>query len=140
MGRLIDTFIARPTFLVALAFTFVYGSAGQVSFSAEGATELRAPHQSVIDSFHRAQALLVSARPQTAAQLLDDKQALRRLERAARDSHLDRLREGKADSIASSSLHLDVLRDLVRIQSHICALAYPLLEREAANDDDAQMA
>ncbi|MGF6819837.1 phosphate:Na+ symporter [Paraburkholderia atlantica] len=112
----------------------------QVSFSAEGAEDLRALHQLVIDSFHRAQALLVSGRTQTAAQLLEDKQALRRLERAARDAHLDRLREGKPDSIASSSLHLDVLRDLVRIQSHICALAYPLLEREAANDGDAQIA
>ena len=28
VARLIDTFIALPTFLVALAFTFVYGSAG----------------------------------------------------------------------------------------------------------------
>ena len=28
LARLIDTFIALPTFLVALAFTFVYGSAG----------------------------------------------------------------------------------------------------------------
>jgi phosphate:Na+ symporter len=102
----------------------------QVSFSAEGAEELRVLHRSVIDSFHRAQALLVSGRAQTAAQLIADKQALRRLERSARDRHLERLREGLPDSIASSSLHLDVLRDLVRIQSHICAMAYPLLERE----------
>jgi len=28
LARLIDTFIALPTFLVALAFTFIYGSAG----------------------------------------------------------------------------------------------------------------
>ena len=28
VGRLIDTFIALPTFLVVLAFTFIYGSAG----------------------------------------------------------------------------------------------------------------
>jgi phosphate:Na+ symporter len=100
----------------------------QLSFSAEGAEELRELHRSVIDSYHRAQALLVSGRTQTAAQLIADKQALRQLERSARDRHLERLREGQPDSIASSSLHLDVLRDLVRIQSHICALAYPLLE------------
>ncbi|WP_043289367.1 PhoU domain-containing protein, partial [Paraburkholderia oxyphila] len=104
----------------------------QLSFSPEGAEELRAMHAAVIDSFHRAQALLVSGRTQTAAQLIDDKQALRQLERAARERHLERLREGQPDSLASSSLHLDVLRDLVRIQSHICALAYPLLERERA--------
>ncbi|MFX1674833.1 Na/Pi cotransporter family protein [Paraburkholderia sp. A2WS-5] len=105
----------------------------QLSFSPDGAEELQAMHRSVIGSFHRAQALLVSRRKQTAAQLVEDKQALRRLERSARERHLERLREGLPDSIASSSLHLDVLRDLVRIQSHISALAYPLLERETAD-------
>ena len=104
----------------------------QLSFWAEGAEDLRALHRSVTASFHRAQALLVSRRPQVAAQLIADKQAVRDLERSARERHLERLRVGLPDSIASSSLHLDVLRDLVRIQSHICALAYPLLEREAA--------
>ncbi len=31
IARLIDTFIALPTFLVALAFTFIYGSAGMLN-------------------------------------------------------------------------------------------------------------
>ncbi|MGA9866582.1 MAG: 2-aminoethylphosphonate ABC transporter permease subunit [Acetobacteraceae bacterium] len=34
VSRLIDTFIALPTFLVALAFTFIYGSAGLLNQSA----------------------------------------------------------------------------------------------------------
>ena len=110
----------------------------QLSFSAEGTEELRMLHRSVTGSFHRAQALLVSGRPQTAAQLIADKQALRLLERSARERHLERLRDGQPDSMASSSLHLDVLRDLVRIQSHICALAYPLLERDSAAETTAQ--
>ena len=33
VGRLIDTFIALPTFLVALAFTFIYGSSGLLNES-----------------------------------------------------------------------------------------------------------
>ncbi|MDR3515541.1 MAG: 2-aminoethylphosphonate ABC transporter permease subunit [Azospirillaceae bacterium] len=33
IARLIDTFIALPTFLVALAFTFIYGSAGLLNMS-----------------------------------------------------------------------------------------------------------
>jgi 2-aminoethylphosphonate transport system permease protein len=33
VGRLIDTFIALPTFLVTLAFTFIYGSAGLLNES-----------------------------------------------------------------------------------------------------------
>ena len=31
VARLIDTFIALPTFLVTLAFTFLYGSAGMLN-------------------------------------------------------------------------------------------------------------
>ena len=31
LARVIDTFIALPTFLVALAFTFLYGSAGMLN-------------------------------------------------------------------------------------------------------------
>ena len=29
----------------------------------------------------------------------------------------------------SSSLHLDFLRDVKRVHSHICSVAYPVLER-----------
>ncbi|WP_118179332.1 Na/Pi cotransporter family protein [Paraburkholderia phosphatilytica] len=108
----------------------------QLSFSAEGAEDLRLMHDAVVASFHRAQALLVSGRRQTAEAVLADKQTLRHLERTARERHLERLRERQPDSLTSSALHLDVLRDLVRIQSHICALAYPLLERQE-NDEAA---
>jgi phosphate:Na+ symporter len=104
---------------------------GKLRFSAEGTTELLALHQSVVDSFHRAQTLFVSGNPQTAERLLEDKLVVRQLERRAADQHLVRLREGRADSLSSSSLHLDVLRDLKRIHSHVCAIAYPLLQRDA---------
>ncbi|MGH6913340.1 MAG: hypothetical protein ACREH3_06495, partial [Geminicoccales bacterium] len=43
-------------------------------------------------------------------------------------SHLGRLRAGRRESIDSSGLHLDILRDLKRIHSHLCAVAYPLLD------------
>jgi phosphate:Na+ symporter len=42
--------------------------------------------------------------------------------------HLDRLREGRPETIETTSLHLDVLRDLRRIHSHICSAAYPVLD------------
>jgi 2-aminoethylphosphonate transport system permease protein len=43
VARLIDTFIALPTFLVALAFTFIYGSAGLLNMSLMQAMKLPAP-------------------------------------------------------------------------------------------------
>ena len=42
--------------------------------------------------------------------------------------HLERLREGRPETLETTSLHLDVLRDLKRIHSHICSVAYPVLE------------
>jgi 2-aminoethylphosphonate transport system permease protein len=43
VARLIDTFIALRTFLVALAFTFIYGSAGLLNMSLMQAMKLPAP-------------------------------------------------------------------------------------------------
>lgn len=57
-----------------------------------------------------------------------EKTALRNTELAAVERHLDRLREGRPETIETTSLHLDVLRDLRRIHSHICSVAYPVLD------------
>ena len=38
------------------------------------------------------------------------------------------LREARAESLETTSIHLDVLRDLKRIHSHICSVAYPVLD------------
>lgn len=43
IARLIDTFIALPTFLVTLAFTFLYGSAGMLNAGLMEAFSLSAP-------------------------------------------------------------------------------------------------
>lgn len=101
---------------------------GRLAFSPEGTAELRELHAQVLDSFQSAQAAMVSRCARTAEKILSDKAAVRELVRCGADNHLRRLREGRPQSILSSSLHLDVLRDLKRIQSHICATAYPILE------------
>jgi phosphate:Na+ symporter len=44
------------------------------------------------------------------------------------DSHLQRLRRGTPESIETSGLHLDVIRDLKRINSHLTSVAYPILD------------
>jgi phosphate:Na+ symporter len=64
-----------------------------------------------------------------ARQLLEQKVRFRDLEREAADRHLERLRSGRVESIETSSLHLDILRDLKRINSHLTSVAYPILEQ-----------
>ena len=97
-------------------------------FSDQGARELEALHRRVSESLRLALGIFISGDVKIARQLLDEKVRVRDAERAAAESHLARLREGLIESIDSSSLHLDVLRDLKRIHSHICAVAYPILE------------
>ncbi len=63
-----------------------------------------------------------------ARQLLAEKTELRIAELAAAERHLERLREGRPETVETTSLHLDVLRDLKRIHSHLCSVAYPVLD------------
>jgi len=98
-------------------------------FSKEGAAELESFHQEVFNNLKLAFSVFMSGDVTIARQLITEKATLRAAEFAAAESHLARLREGRPESVESSSLHLDVLRDLKRIHSHICSVAYPMLER-----------
>lgn len=61
--------------------------------------------------------------------LLSQKRKIIALERESAERHMARLREGRPESIETSALHMDILRDLKRIHSHVVAVAYPILER-----------
>ncbi len=97
-------------------------------FSPEGAEELSAFHKRTMDSLRVAFGVFMSGDVGGARKLLAEKALLRNTELAATERHLDRLREGRPESIETTSLHLDVLRDLRRIHSHICSVAYPVLD------------
>jgi phosphate:Na+ symporter len=97
-------------------------------FSPEGAEELAAFHRRIMDSLRIAFGVFMSGDVNEARKLLAEKAALRNAELAATERHLDRLREGRPETIETTSLHLDVLRDLRRIHSHLCSVAYPVLD------------
>src|SRR6185503_4899880 len=63
-----------------------------------------------------------------ARRLLREKTTMRTAEFEATDKHFARLKEGRAQSIETSSIHLDIVRDLKRINSHLTSAAYPILE------------
>jgi phosphate:Na+ symporter len=89
---------------------------------------LSAFHKRTMDSLRIAFGVFMSGDVNEARKLLAEKSALRNAELAATERHLDRLREGRPETIETTSLHLDVLRDLRRIHSHICSVAYPVLD------------
>jgi phosphate:Na+ symporter len=97
-------------------------------FSKEGAAELEAFHKRILENLKFAFSVFINGDVPTARKLIEEKTQLRTAELGSADSHLARLREGRPESIETSSLHLDVLRDLKRIHSHICSVAYPVLE------------
>jgi phosphate:Na+ symporter len=100
----------------------------RLKFSKEGAAELQAFHSRVIENLKLALSVFMSGDVKIARQLIQEKVVVRQAERAAAENHLVRLREERLASIETSSLHLDILRDLKRIHSHICSVAYPVLE------------
>ena len=70
----------------------------------------------------------MSGNVEDARKLIREKARLRSAEIAAAEQHFERLREARAETLETTSIHLDVLRDLKRIHSHICSVAYPVLE------------
>jgi len=111
-------------------------------FSPEGAAELTAFHKRVCENLQAAFGIFMRGDVDDARRLLREKSELRRAELDAADRHFERLREGRPESLETTSLHLDILNDLKRIHSHICSVAYPVLEaagelpaRESAKGD-----
>jgi phosphate:Na+ symporter len=97
-------------------------------FSPEGAAELTTFHKRICGSLQVAFGVFMTGDVAAARRLIREKAELRSIELAAGERHFERLREGRPESIETSSLHLDILRDLRRIHSHICSVAYPVLE------------
>ena len=97
-------------------------------FSPEGAAELTAFHKRVCEGLQAAFGIFMTGDVAAAKKLIREKADMRKAELEAADRHLDRLRERQPESVETTSLHLDVLADLKRIHSHICSVAYPVLE------------
>jgi len=103
-------------------------------FSAEGAAELTAFHKRVCDSLQAAFGIFMTSDVAAARRLLREKSDLRKAELEAADRHFERLREGRPETLETTSLHLDILSDLKRIHSHICSVAYPVLDAHGVLD------
>jgi phosphate:Na+ symporter len=99
-------------------------------FSDEGYGELSALFILTLDNLKIAQTIFMSRDKALARRLVEMKVDIRRMERASADHHLQRLQNGVAESLQTSSLHLDMLRDLKRISAHVVSVAYPILDEE----------
>jgi phosphate:Na+ symporter len=100
-----------------------------LAFSTEGQAEIRGMLERLADNVHTAAAVFMTDDARAARSLLGEKEVFRDLEARATEAHFARIRAGRVESVETSALHLDVLRDLKRINAHIAAAAYPVLEK-----------
>ena len=100
----------------------------QLKFSPEGTLELDKLHERLTHNLELAMNVFMSGDIKLARQLFEEKRLFREMERSAAENHLSRLRSGRIESIQTSSLHLDILRDLKRINSHLAIVGQPILE------------
>ena len=99
-------------------------------FSQEAQAELIALMDRLSANLKTAASLFMTEDPRAARLLADEKVAFREAETRATASHFERLRTGRLDTAQASALHLDLLRDMELVNSHIvAAAAYPVLER-----------
>ncbi len=100
-----------------------------LAFSRQGEAELLEIIDRLIANARTAASLFMTSDERAARMLAAEKEAFRALETAATASHFARLRAGRVDTAETSSLHLDALRDLKRVNAHlVSAAAYPVLE------------
>jgi len=100
----------------------------RLQFSPEGAAEIEALHKRVLEDLRIAFGVFMSGNVEDARKLIHAKAELRNAEIAAAEQHFERLREARSETLETTSIHLDVLRDFKRIHSHICSVAYPVLD------------
>jgi len=102
------------------------------SFSEAGMAEIVHLHERLLSNLRLAMSVFLDGHVRDAKRLLEEKAQFRDLEHEYAANHIARLRDNTAQSIETSSLHLDLISDLKRINSHICSIAYPILESAGA--------
>lgn len=72
--------------------------------------------------------MFLSGDPESARQLLREKRRFRAQERRLAHAHVSRLQRKVVQSLETSSLHLELIADMKRLNSLFCSSAYAVLE------------
>lgn len=107
----------------------------QLKFSTDGLAEIVTLYEKTIQNMQLSQTVFMTGDPQLARQLVAAKVEVRQLEAASAQAHIQRVRDRVPASVETSSLHLDTLRDLKRINAHLASVAYPILETKGELDE-----
>lgn len=80
------------------------------------------------DNLRAAAAVFMTDDIRAARGLATEKGFFRDLDTRATEAHFERVRTGRLESIETAMLHLDVMRDLRRINGHLVSAACPVLK------------
>ena len=97
------------------------------SFSEVGLEELAGLHSQLIANLRLGLSVFLSSDPESARQLLREKRRFRAQERRLAHAHVSRLHRKIVQSIETSSLHLELIADMRRLNSLFCSSAYAVL-------------
>lgn len=100
----------------------------QHRFSEEGFVEIKSFHTTILSNMKLAQTIFISEDPKLARQLVEGKKEVREAEKKSTEQHIKRLRSRLPDTMSTSALHTDIIRDFRRINSHITTVAYSILD------------
>lgn len=98
------------------------------SFSEAGMAEIVELHSRLLANLRLAMSVFLNGDLKGAQALIAEKVEFRERELAFAETHLQRLAWNTPESIETSSLHLDMISEMKRINSHLCSVAYPILE------------
>ena len=98
------------------------------SFSEISRQEIREMMDRLIGNARAAAAVFMTEDPRAARQLLGEKEVFRELELRTTEEYFGRARTSRAETIEMGKLLLDIVRDLKRVNAHLAAAAYPVLE------------
>ncbi len=98
------------------------------SFSDSGLEELAELHTRLMANLRLGLSVFLSGDAESARQLLREKRRFRIQERRLAHSHVGRLHHQVVQSIETSSLHLELIGDMKRLNSLVCSSAYVVLE------------
>ncbi|MGR3700146.1 MAG: PhoU domain-containing protein [Roseovarius sp.] len=102
----------------------------QLLFSDTGYKELDSMFLMTIETLRMAQTVFMIRNTDIARKMIEQKVEVRAREKQSAQRHLMRLQDGDPRSRETSSLHLDILRDLKRINAHLVSVAHPILDEE----------
>ena len=100
-----------------------------VTFSEKGREEINEFFDRVLDNVQLALNVMMSQNPAEARELVAAKEQVRSIEEKLQRNHLDRLRQGLAESIETSSIHQETLRAVKQINTSFSMMGYPILAR-----------